>query len=126
MRAQVETLVTELRDELGDSLHGVFYGDFVETNYSVTYLHDDVRDQFSSAEIRKILDTITEEQIDLHDHDELAHLVGDVEITIRLFEHSAHVLAWNPRENEGVFVGLAPDPMTFGPTVEAFRNTIDA
>ena len=90
-------IVDVLRDELGDDLHGVFHGDFVHADYSVPYLHD---------------------------HDDLSHLVGDVELTIRQFEHSTHVLAWNSRENEGVFVGIAPDPSLLGPTVEAFRGTI--
>ncbi len=124
MREQVQTLVDELQDELGDGLHGVFYGDFVNANYTVSYLHEEVHEQFSSAEIRTILDTIVEEQIDLHDHDALSHLVGDVEVTMRLFEHSGHVLAWNPHESEGVFVGIDPDPALLGPTVEAFHRTV--
>ncbi len=124
MRERVNRLADELEAELGDDLHGVFYGDFVHTDYSVSYLQEGVREQFSPAEIRTLVDVVVDEQVGTHDHDELTHLIGDLEFSIRSFEHSAHFLAWNPVESEGIFVGTSPDPACFTPTVAALRSLI--
>ena len=43
MRDEVDTLVRNLQQELGEDLRGVFWGNFADENYTVAYLHEDVR-----------------------------------------------------------------------------------
>jgi hypothetical protein len=124
MRKRVNRLAEELATELGDDLHGVFYGDFVHTDYSISYLDERVGERFSPAEIRTLVDVVVDEQVDNHNHDELTHLVGTLELTIRTFEHSTHFLVWDSHESEGVFVGTSSDPACFTPTVAAFQSLI--
>ncbi|MCO8255911.1 hypothetical protein NKF26_19055 [Haladaptatus sp. AB618] len=124
MRERVNRLADELKTELGDDIHGVFYGDFVHADYSVSYLHEGVQESFTPAEIRTLVDVVVDEQIVPHDHDELTHLLGDLDFTIRSFENSTHFLVWNSMENEGVFVGTSSDPTCFTPTVAALHSLV--
>ncbi|MFC4552755.1 MULTISPECIES: hypothetical protein [Halorussus] len=122
MREQVDSLVDELRAELGEDLHGVFYGNLPAHDYTLAYLHDDVHEGYSPNEILDLVDTVVGEQLAAHDHDELTHLLGEVQVTVRAFERAAHVVAWDADEEMGVFVGVAPDPAAVGATVGALAG----
>lgn len=125
MRNQADAIVEELRADLGDDLHGVFYGDFRNQNYTVAYLHDEVRDEFEPGEIIDLVSAVVDEQLEIHDHDDLNHMLGDVRVTMRAFENSAHVLVWDHREETGLMVGIANDADAIGTTLGAVESEFE-
>ena len=119
MRKKADALVDALRDDLGEGLHGVFYGNFRERDYTVAYLHEDVRKEFEPGKITDLVSVIVDEQLDIHDHGDLSHMLGDVRVTVRAFENAAHVLLWDSREDTGLMVGVTPDAATVGTALGA-------
>ncbi|WP_158057482.1 hypothetical protein [Halorussus halophilus] len=126
MRNQADAIVDELDDDLGDDLHGVFYGDFRNRNYTVAHLHDEVQDEFEPSEIMDLVSAVVNEQLEIHDHDDLTHMLGDVRVTVRAFENSAHILVWDSREETGLMVGTSHDAATIGTTLAAVESTVEA
>ena len=126
MRKRADAIVDALRDDLGEGLHGAFYGNFKEHDYTVAYLHDDVRGEFEPGEITDLVSVIVDEQLELHDHDELDYMLGDVRTTVRSFENAAHVVSWDSREDTGLLVGVASDPETVGAALGAVEAELEA
>ncbi len=122
MRDVVDELVRRLQGELGDDLHGVFYGDFAAGDYAVAYLHDGIREQFEVHELVDLARYLATEQQTTHEPRGISHLLGDLEVTVRVFERSTHVVARDTDASFGIFVGISADPTTLPPVVEAIRE----
>jgi hypothetical protein len=122
MREQVDTLVRNLREELGDDLRGVFWGNFAIENYTVAYIHEDVRAEYDSATVADMVNVLVDEQLRSHGFDELSHLLGEMEVTVRVFEQSTQLMAWDPHAERGVFVAVTADEEDIPPTIRALRE----
>lgn len=121
MRDQVDTLVRTLRDELGEDLRGVFWGNFAAENYTAAYIQDDVRDEYDSATTAEMVNVLVDEQLRTHGFDDLSHLLGDLDVTVRIFEESTQLMAWDPHSERGVFVALTADEEHIPPAIRALR-----
>lgn len=123
MRTELDGFVDDVRQELDDDqLLGVFWGNFKERDYSVIYLHPGVREELSAGTAVDFVQTLAEEQLPTHEHRELEHTVGELDLSIRMFEEVTEVLAWNTERQVGVFVALMPSAENLEPTVEALRE----
>lgn len=122
MRDQVDTLVRNLREELGEDLRGVFWGNFAIENYTVAYLHEDVRAEYDSATVAEMVNVLVDEQLRSHGFDELSHLLGEMEVTVRVFEQSTQLMAWDPHTERGVFVAVTADEEDIPPSIRALRE----
>ncbi|WP_255169913.1 hypothetical protein [Natrononativus amylolyticus] len=114
-------LSEELQQLLGDDLRGILFGDFLEGDYSVIYLHDEVTTSLDPGQIQELSTTLINEQIDAHGTESLEHIVGELTTTVRCFEATTQILAWDPREETGVFVGMEPDAGHISPVIETLR-----
>ncbi|SEO72756.1 hypothetical protein SAMN04487948_104396 [Halogranum amylolyticum] len=122
MRDQVDALIDTLQQELGADLRGVFWGDLAAKNYAVAYLHDDVRAEFDSTTVAELVDVLVDEQLRTHGFNELTHLLGELDVTVRVFEESTQLLAWDPRSERGVFVATTADETALPPVIRALRD----
>ena len=122
MRDQVDTLVRNLREELGEDLRGVFWGNFAIETYTVAYIHEDVRAEYDSATVADMVNVLVDEQLRSHGFDELSHLLGEMEVTVRVFEQSTQLMAWDPHTERGVFVAVTADEEDIPPTIRALRE----
>lgn len=117
----IYALTEELERTFGDDLQGVFFGHFLDDDYSVVHLHDDVTTALDPGQIREVTTSLIDEQIACHDTDALEHFVGKLTTTVRCFEDASQVLVWKPREEVGLFVSLDPDPANVSPLLETLR-----
>lgn len=122
MRDQVNTLVDTLRDELAEDLRGVFWGNFAAENYIVAYIQDDVRAEYDSGTIADMVNVLVDEQLRTHGFDELSHLLGELQVTVRAFEESTQLMAWDPLSERGVFVSITAAEDGIPPVIRALRE----
>ena len=119
MRESVDEAVALLEERLGDDLHGVFFGNFVEHDYSIAYLNREVQDELDPGQIRELVDAVVDEQLSAHGYGDLDHRLGELRVSVRAFRNAVHVLAWDDGNDRGVFVGTSSDVRHVPTVVEA-------
>ncbi|KTG08962.1 hypothetical protein AUR64_14230 [Haloprofundus marisrubri] len=119
---QYSVLLTALQDETGDSLRTVAYGNFESREYNLLYADAETIQQYSAADIDAIVDDLALEQLAAERQTELYEPIGDLELTIRVFEEGINVLARGSETTPMLFVGLDGDERNLLPTISILRT----
>lgn len=122
MSEMMTELAETLRAELGDSLRGVFYGDFKTREYTVVYAHEETLDQYTAEQTEQIVDDIALEQVGTARQEALFDPIGSLRFTVRYFEDGTNVMAWNVQDIPSVYIGLDGDAQNVPIVLEQLRT----
>jgi hypothetical protein len=125
MANKMDELVTTLRDEVGDELRTVFYGDFKTREYNIVYAEEAVLSQYSAEDTEQIVDDISLEQVGASQQESLFEPIGSLEFTVRYFEDGINVMAWGFHGIPTIYIGLGSDEETVPTVIEAVRRLSD-
>ncbi|SFR61859.1 hypothetical protein [Halogeometricum limi] len=120
-REGLDYFVESLETEVGEGLRGVFYGDFETRSYQVAYANPTVLDDYSSNDVEDIVDDIALEQLTARQQEKLYEPLGELEVTVRVFEGGINVMGWGTTEIPTVYVGLDGDTANIRPATRLLR-----
>jgi hypothetical protein len=119
-----EAVVEALRERVGEHLRAVFYGDFREREYHVLHASTAVVEQYSAEDVEAIADDVALEWVAEARQGDLYEPIGELEVTVRVFERGINVVAWGRGEDPTVFVGLDGDASALPATVDVLREFV--
>lgn len=122
MPNKIDELATVLREELGDDLRGVFYGNFKTREYQVVYADEQTLAQYPPGETEQIVDDIALEQVGTPRQEALFEPIGSLEFTVRHFEDGINVMAWGFDGVPTIYVGLGSDERTVPTVIQEIRS----
>ncbi|SDM73761.1 hypothetical protein SAMN04487949_2447 [Halogranum gelatinilyticum] len=125
MASKIDELATTLRDEVGDELRTVFYGDFKTREYQVVYADEEILSQYSPEDTKQIVDDISLEQVGASRQESLFEPIGSLEFTVRYFEDGINVMAWGFDDIPTIYIGLGDDEATVPRVIEIVRSLSD-
>ncbi len=115
-------LVEELRSIAGDGLRTVACGHFEEKEFRLLYVDPETIAEYTAAGVREIQQDVTLESLAAERQKDLYEPIGELEVTTRVFEDGANLMAWGYGEKPSVFVGLDDSVEHLTPAVEALRE----
>lgn len=121
MSEMMTQLADALRAGIGDSLRGVFYGDFKTREYTIAYAHEETLDQYTAEQTEQIVDDIALEQVGKARQEALFEPVGSLRFTVRYFDDGINVMAWGVEDVPTVYIGLDGDAKNVPIVLEQLR-----
>ncbi|GAD52704.1 hypothetical protein MBEHAL_1464 [Halarchaeum acidiphilum MH1-52-1] len=94
MHESIARFVDDAREHLGDDLQAVVYGDVEEKEYSVAYARTGFGERQEIEEVSNVVEEHTLERIEVPYQESLHPTLGDLEVTIRVYEEGINVLGW--------------------------------
>ncbi|WP_135851246.1 hypothetical protein [Halorussus salinus] len=125
MDSELEKLVDALESSVGDSLRGVFYGDFRHREYSIAYASESATDDYSADQIGEIVDDVVFEKLHSGRKDDLHEPLGDYTASVEVFEEGVNVILLGYDDVPTIFVGMDGDVANLTPALEAVRDVLE-
>jgi len=124
MDDDMERLVARLREAAGESLNGVFHGDFREREYDIAYASEAALDDYDPGHVDDVVDDVVLDVLGAERKQALHEPLGTLRTTVDVYENGVNVVVFGYEDAPTIFVGMDGDVSRVSPVLEAIEDVL--
>lgn len=117
-------LVDRLREAAGESLNGVFFGDFREREYEIAYASEEALDGYEPGHVDDVVDDVVLDVLGAERKQTLHEPLGTLRTTVEVYEDGVNVVVFGYEDAPTIFVGMDGDYSRVSPVLAVVEDVL--